>query len=446
MNPTEKPFKAIIVGGGPVGLTAAHSFSRAGIDFIVLEARNTCTPEAGSSLVLNPASMRVFHQLGLEDQARAASAETQRNIWVDYNGRTCKDVRPFSALDVSIGLRPMTFHRQDVLKILYNNLSESDRQKVHMSKKVTDVQTHSDGVTVSCADGSTYEGSIVIGADGVYSKTRGFMRKLALENSPHAAVNAEKPYTAYFKCMWGTVPIPKGLSPGDHLDCHTDDGVSAMFLTGRDKGWFFIFGLLDKPTQERRDYTEKDMEAFAESLADLHIGPGLPFRDVWSTRYSAGMSNLDEGVLEHWSWDRVVLMGDAAHKVTPNAGWGLNSGIQDVAVLTNNLRRLLGEHKKPNTKQLRDIFQDYQQKRMENMQQVFNFSATQTRQSARDRSWTGLAHRIIEAVTLMIPKFDWFMLRYKSSKLLSAGHVLDFIGGEEPFSGVVPWKHPMRRL
>jgi 2-polyprenyl-6-methoxyphenol hydroxylase-like FAD-dependent oxidoreductase len=100
MNPTEKPFKAIIVGGGPVGLTAAHSFSRADIDFIVLEARNTCTPEAGSSLVLNPASMRVFHQLGLEDQARAASAETQRNIWVDFNGRTCKDVRPFSALDV----------------------------------------------------------------------------------------------------------------------------------------------------------------------------------------------------------------------------------------------------------------------------------------------------------------------------------------------------------
>lgn len=97
---TPSTFRAIIVGGGPVGLTAAHSFSRAGIDFVVLEARDTCTPDAGSSLVLNPGSLRIFHQLGLEEQARAASAETQRNLWVDYNGRTCKNVRPFSALDV----------------------------------------------------------------------------------------------------------------------------------------------------------------------------------------------------------------------------------------------------------------------------------------------------------------------------------------------------------
>lgn len=343
----------------------------------------------------------------------------------------------------------MTFHRQDVLRILYDNLSETDRQKVLTSKKVVDVQTYNTGVSVSCADGTTYEGSIVIGADGVYSKTRGFMRKLALAASPdETAVNPEKPYTAHFKCMWGTVPIPRGLSPGDHTDCHTDDGVSAMFLTGRDKGWFFMFGLLEKPTQERRDYTDQDMEEFADRLADLHISPGVRFGEVWKSKYSAGMSNLDEGVLDHWSWERVVLMGDAAHKVTPNAGWGLNSGIQDVAVLSNGLRQLLKNlsgKQQPTTEQLVATFQDYQQKRMDNMQQVFDFSASQTRQSARDRTWTGFIYRVMEAVTLMIPKFDWLMLRYKSSKLLSAAHALDFIHGKEPFSGVVAWKHPIRK-
>lgn len=356
---------------------------------------------------------------------------------VDHNDLTLMD---------SIGQRPMTFHRQDVLRILYDNLSETDRRKVHTGKKVVDVQTHSTGVTVSCADGSSYEGSIVIGADGVYSKTRGFMRKLALAASPDSkAVNPEKPYTAHFKCMWGTVPIPRDLSPGDHTDCHTDDGVSAMFLTGRDKGWFFMFGLLDAPTQERRDYTDKDMEEFAEKLADMHISPSVNFREVWASRYSAGMSNLDEGVLDHWSWDRVVLMGDAVHKVTPNAGWGLNSGIQDVAVLVSDLRQLLADRAdQPTTEQLTSIFHEYQKKRMENMKDVFNFSAAQTRQSARDRTWTGLLYRVVETLTLMIPKFDWLMLRYKSSKLLSAGYALDFLHGKEPFSGLVGWKHPIR--
>lgn len=349
----------------------------------------------------------------------------------------------------SIGQRPMTFHRQDVLRILYDNLSENDRPRVLTSKKVIDVQTHANGVSVSCADGTSYHGSIVIGADGVHSKTRGFMRKLALAACPDTtAVNPEKPYTAHFKCMWGTVPIPRGLSPGDHTDCHTDDGVSAMFLTGRDKGWFFMFGLLDAPTQARKDYTDQDMEDFAQKLADLHISPDVRFGEVWASRYSAGMSNLDEGVLDHWSWERVVLMGDAAHKVTPNAGWGLNSGIQDVAVLANGLQQLLAslpdESHQPTMEQLVGVFQEYQQKRMDNMQEVFKFSAAQTRQSARDRTWTGLLHRIIETVTLMIPKFDWFMLRYKSAKLLSAGYALDFIQGKEPFSGIVAWKHPIR--
>lgn len=344
----------------------------------------------------------------------------------------------------------MTFHRQDVLGILYDNLSEKDRLKVHTSKKVVDVQTHSTCVRVSCADGTSYEGSIVIGADGVHSKTRGFMRKLALAASPDTkAVNPEKPYTANFKCMWGTVPIPRDLSPGDHTDCHTDDGVSAMFLTGRDKGWFFMFSLLEKPTQERRDYTDKDMEEFAAKLADLHISPSVSFREVWASRYSAGMSNLDEGVLDHWSWDRVVLMGDAAHKVTPNAGWGLNSGIQDVAVLANGLRQLLAgasdDHHEPSTEQLTGVFQEYQKRRMDNMQEVFEFSAAQTRQSARDRTWNGFFYRIVETLTLMIPRFDWLMLRYKSSRLLSAGHALNFLHGKEPFSGVVGWKHPIEK-
>lgn len=339
----------------------------------------------------------------------------------------------------------MTFHRQDVLKILYDNLSPESKSRVHTSKKVVNVQTFPDGVRVLCADGSTYEGTIVIGADGVYSKTRNFMRKLALEASPTAPVNAEKPYTAFYKCMWGTVPIPAGLSPGDHLDCHTDDGVSAMFLTGRDRGWFFMFGLLDSPTQERRNYSEDDMEAYAESLADLHIGPGLKFREVWKSRHSAGMSNLDEGVLDHWSWNRVVLMGDAVHKVTPNAGWGLNSGIQDVAVLTNGLTRLLRcQDSVPTLDQLSKVFAVYHGARKENMQQVFDFSATQTRQSARDKSWTSWGYKLMETITNMIPRCDWVMIRYKGSKLVSMGHALDFLGGKEPFSGAMPWAHPIQ--
>lgn len=61
-------FKVIIVGGGPVGLFAALAFSSVGIDFVLLEQRENITIDVGACLAVTPATLRVFHQLGLLDQ------------------------------------------------------------------------------------------------------------------------------------------------------------------------------------------------------------------------------------------------------------------------------------------------------------------------------------------------------------------------------------------
>lgn len=65
---TSTPFKVIIIGGGPSGITAAHVLERAGIDFVVLERRDSVIDDVGASLVISPGSLRVFHQLGLLDR------------------------------------------------------------------------------------------------------------------------------------------------------------------------------------------------------------------------------------------------------------------------------------------------------------------------------------------------------------------------------------------
>lgn len=60
-------FKVIVVGGGPVGLTSAHALTKAGLDFIVLEAREDTSTEAGSHLVMNSMGLQALSQLGLSD-------------------------------------------------------------------------------------------------------------------------------------------------------------------------------------------------------------------------------------------------------------------------------------------------------------------------------------------------------------------------------------------
>lgn len=63
-------FTVIIVGGGPVGLTAALALHSAGIRFLLLERREEVVVDVGASIVIGAGSLRVFHQLGLTDKLR----------------------------------------------------------------------------------------------------------------------------------------------------------------------------------------------------------------------------------------------------------------------------------------------------------------------------------------------------------------------------------------
>lgn len=58
-------FRAVIAGGGLIGLTAAHVFSKVGIDFVVLEKHDTVFTSQGTELAVWPQTMRLFDQLGL---------------------------------------------------------------------------------------------------------------------------------------------------------------------------------------------------------------------------------------------------------------------------------------------------------------------------------------------------------------------------------------------
>lgn len=62
-------FKVIIVGGGPTGLTAAHCFEKAGIDYEILDRRASLDENEGASAAIWPNSARVFAQLGILDEA-----------------------------------------------------------------------------------------------------------------------------------------------------------------------------------------------------------------------------------------------------------------------------------------------------------------------------------------------------------------------------------------
>lgn len=64
-----------------------------------------------------------------------------------------------------------------VLKVLWDNLKHKDR--VFLNKQVTHVELEPSGVKVTTSDGQTFSGDILVGADGVHSKVRSEMWRLA---------------------------------------------------------------------------------------------------------------------------------------------------------------------------------------------------------------------------------------------------------------------------
>lgn len=285
---------------------------------------------------------------------------------------------------------------------------------------------------------------MVIGADGVNSKVRQCMRELAIKASAKQ-VNVENPYLSEYKVLWCTFHRHPCNDPGDTIEIHGKD-VSLQCLNSQNRSWLFIYERLESPTRERVSYSTQDVEEFAKRHGDLAIGEQLKVKDVFPGRYTAGMSNLEEGIVKHWSWGRIVLVGDACHKFTPNQGLGYNNGVQDVVALVNELNRAVSSRNRSrdaafSLESLASVFSKYQASRMELLRKDFNSSASWTRMSAW-RNW--MVYLLDRYVLPAIPKMDEFAITNFVSGPVSRTLVLDFVESEEPFQGTVPWKHPMK--
>jgi 2-polyprenyl-6-methoxyphenol hydroxylase-like FAD-dependent oxidoreductase len=79
--------------------------------------------------------------------------------------------------------------RQALLQTLYNGIK--NKSKILAKKNVVSVEHTSTGVTVCCEDGTSYDGDLLAGADGVNSKTRDEMWRLA-QSSCQDLVNRDR--------------------------------------------------------------------------------------------------------------------------------------------------------------------------------------------------------------------------------------------------------------
>ena len=447
--------KIVVVGGGPVGITVAHALTRAGIDFVLLESRPSIVMAAGASLVMSQIGLRALSQFGVLPAIEKVSSPLSICKRFDHQGRTIGDAKLFTYLHENHGCASRVITRRSLMQVLFDALPAEAQSKLLPNKKMLSLEKTEGGVVVKCTDGSSYEGTIVIGADGAYSSVRKHMATMDSEKDTPAGQQQqdgkELPYLTTYRCFWMRFPRLPGITPGDMTESHGPEATTQYFAN-EDSAVVAVYERLSEPTRTPpRRYSDEDEAAFVAKWGHLPLNENpnhqnreglnvLTLGEAYTHQIQTGFINLEEGVVADWSrGGRAVLVGDAAHKFTPSTGAGCNNGIVDVVVLVNKLHKIFS---KASTSadvaedELATAFREYQDARFD----VVTLGCSLSSRATNNASWGTPFAKFMDLYVLSTDFILRLFLSWTARKT-ALTPVFDFIEGEDKVVGKYPWLH-----
>ncbi|KAH7304768.1 FAD binding domain protein [Stachybotrys elegans] len=343
--------KVIIAGGGVAGLTMAIMLEKFDIDYVILEAYSKIAPPVGASVGLFPNGLRILDQLGCFD-------EIKRKYNLQQRGNTChrdKRGKLLAALpdeagqyEVRHGYPLLFFERTGLLEILYETVRHKDR--VLVNKRVASVDMTDHGVVVHTADGASYPGTFLLGADGVHSAVRSVMTSLAADLEPgYFSGNEADEVACHYICDFGIAQNVPGWTEGD-TNMVQGDGRAAGVVSGPDHMVYWFFTEKLPQTRYGADiprFSAADEAAFTKRHANFRVTENVTFGDVIKARKTSTLTPLHEIVHKKWFFRRIIALGDSVHKPNPVGGQGANGAMESCAELLNallDLRARRGGH------------------------------------------------------------------------------------------------------
>jgi 2-polyprenyl-6-methoxyphenol hydroxylase-like FAD-dependent oxidoreductase len=322
--------KALVVGGGIAGPALALFLKRAGLAPTVYEAY-PATQAVGGGLGLAPNGVRVLAELGLAEQVVAAGSVVREYRFKNAGGRVLAhypyaDPRRFG--------QPMVALSRAALATIVSREAVRQRIPFAYEKRLVGLEERSTGVTAHFADGTSAEGDLLIGADGIHSATR----RLALPD-------ASTPTDVGILGVGGFVPrvAISSFSPRERDSMVFIFGQQGFFgYAGAGDGQLMWWANLPRAGEHSQaDLLTLPLEAVKQALLDRYGGYAQPIPSLLHASEAADIVRIsiaDIHSLPTWHTNRVVLVGDAAHAVSPNAGQGASMALEDALYLARLLR------------------------------------------------------------------------------------------------------------
>jgi 2-polyprenyl-6-methoxyphenol hydroxylase-like FAD-dependent oxidoreductase len=313
--------RILIVGAGIGGLCTAIALAQSGDDVDVIDIKPD-NSVAGVGFGLRTNGLRALREIGLLEQALSIGFPTPPLSYFDQYGRHVVDIpygRQFDGMPNNLQLPRLGF-----LEIASARALELGC-KIMMSTTAVDIEQDAAGVTVVFSDGSSRRYDLVIGFDGINSQIREYLfgEKYAPVRSGGVAWRAP-------------VRAPETLKGA--IFCHGFGGkVGFVPLAG---GMMYVIVTHYEPGRPRHDpaafpkimhQRARDMMGDSEFMAEAI--------DSLRTANNVAYTPLDTVMVPYpWYRGRVMIMGDAAHSMTPYLGSGAAMAIEDGVVFAELLR------------------------------------------------------------------------------------------------------------
>lgn len=333
----------LIIGGGIGGLAAALAASRVGHSAHVLE-KSAEFAEFGAGLQLAPNATRVLDRLGILGEVKKHATFPKRLVMMDaVSGREITSLDLGEKFLAHFGFPYIVMHRGDLLAAELAACRASERITLEANKEVVRVEDLGNGARVECADGSVYECAGLVGADGLWSKTRRVIHDDA------------EPICSQFVAYRGTIPIE---------EAPRDSEFDAMVLwVGPDLHfvqYVVHHGTLFNQVAVFRSYRyrpDSDDWGGVDELEE-HFGKMCPrVRDaVIKIKRNRRWPMLDRLPISNWTRGRITLLGDAAHPMLQYLAQGACQALEDALCLGDCLGKNSGD--------MARAFVDYQESRI----------------------------------------------------------------------------------
>ncbi|AGB81999.1 2-polyprenyl-6-methoxyphenol hydroxylase-like oxidoreductase [Serratia sp. FGI94] len=312
--------KALVIGAGIGGLSAAVALKQAGIECEVFEAVEEIKP-VGAAISIWPNGVKCMQHLGMGEIMETYGGPMRSMAYQEYRSGAIMTRFSLAPLIERVAGRPCPVSRAELQREM---LDFWGRDGVQFGKRVTEAQEHADGVTVSFSDGTTARGDVLIAADG----SRSALRPAVLGYTP------ERRYAGYVN--WnGLVEIDEAIAPADQWTTFVGEGKRVSLMPVADGRFYFFFDVpLPAGLAEDRSTLRADLQRYFSGWAP-QVQRLIAALDPATTNR---IEIHDIEPFERLTRGRIVLLGDAAHSTTPDIGQGGCAAMEDAVVLGDAFR------------------------------------------------------------------------------------------------------------